>query len=344
MIYFIWQFVWGLLYKAKIDKKFSCFFLFFFLWAIMSFRSIDLGINDTKEIYLPAFNICQQYSLAQVLSDNLFINEPLMTCYTWILSQCFQSFQLYISLSCLITLFSFYYFIKNNSTPFLGVLIFFSTMYFYESFLIKQMLALSFILFSYKFLIKRSFVKFFLLVLIAGLFHKSAYFVLLLYFLSFVKLSNPIVLFTSIVFLFVICFKDQLLYILSLLPYFNFSVLIRDGVYSSTGDINFSHFLYFFIFIFCYFRLKNRDVYNSYLWAIFVGFLLNLLSVVVVEFYRFSLYFLCVSCVLIPLSLSTLAVKLNKFVSLLFIVFFVLYSYKTALNCNCLFYSSFFDD
>lgn len=347
VFYVGWEILSVLLSKAKVDKRKAALFLMLLLWLLMALRSISLGINDTSGIYYYAFKRVKILSLKGALNENIFINEPLMTFFTWMCSK-IMNFRFYIALCSLIPILSFYKFICNNAVkPIYGVIIFWALFFFYESFLIKQMLAISLVLFAYEYLKKDQFMKYLLLILMAGLIHKSAFILIIAYFCcKYVRFDKLFFLLTIGAMLFGLFFGQTILNFLYKFPLYNFEAYIREGIYGTNGSINFSMFIYPLLTFLCYFFLRNEKntIYKKYLCLMFIGCVLNTWSIVVVEFYRLALYFMTPVCIMIPEAIQNVPVKYRKIINFIILAFFLLYAYKIAFNCNCISYRSFLYD
>lgn len=348
MVYLSWEALSLLLSKSRVNKKRATLFLMLFLWILMAIRSIYMGVNDTSGVYLSGFLKCQIYSLQDALYEKIFINEPLMTSFTWVCSR-IMSYQMYIALYSLLPILSFYSFIcKNTIKPIYGVIVFFTFFYFYQSYLLKQMLALSVVLYAFDSLKQKKFIKYIMIIIFAGLIHKSAFILIPVYFLcKYIKFNKYFFVFTIAGMMFGMFFGQYILDILYKMSFYNFESYIKNGIYGLNGKINLSMFIYIFLTFFCYFfakRYKKIEEYNDYLVFMFFGCVLNSWSTVVVEFYRMALYFICPVCVLLPESLENIPRKYKSVTTVIVISFLFLYAFKIAINCNCLPYHTFLSD
>lgn len=347
IIYCFWELLSFISYNTRINKKQITSLLIFLLWVLMALRSWDMGINDTSGTYYFAFQKCCNISCSEALRLNVFINEPLMTFYTWSIAKLFRNYQVFLALSCAIPLIAVYQYIKRNTNdPLFGIVVFFSFFYFYESFLIKQMLASSIVLFSLQYLHQRDLKKYIIFIIMAGLFHKSAFVLLFLYPLcKFVKFNKYFFAFVIASMFIGITFGHTILNLLYKIKLYDFQVYIRDGIYKTNGSINFSMFLYPFLTFLCYlFRDKNSDIrkQNDLFLILFLGCIINSWSTVIVEFYRLAIYFLLCFCVLIPNMFQNIPIKYRSIMKLSVMLFLYLYAFKTASNTNCLDYKLFF--
>ena len=85
-----------------------------------------------------------------------------------------------------ITLFGICVFVyKYSSIKWMSILLFISLGFYYTSFnMIRQFIAIAIVMLSYKYLIEKNFLKFFMIVLCASLFHMSALIFIPFYFIS----------------------------------------------------------------------------------------------------------------------------------------------------------------
>lgn len=346
MIYLMWESFTVLLSKAKVNKKNATFCMASILWILMSIRSWDLGLNDTRGIFYRDFNRLSGISLSEALKMQPFIKEPLMNAYTWLINIVFDgNFQLFLAISSLIpTVAVVWLILKKTNKPLYGLLTYFSMFYFYQSFMIKQMIALAFIIFSLEYLNSRKFAKFCLLIILAGLFHKSAYILLLAYPLcKYLKFGKKyfVILISAMA---VGAFGGQ--YILNILyrfGFYNFRLYIAENIYSTGNGFNFSMLMYPAICFIAYIvRDKSLDAkgQNDYFILMFIGCVLNSWSIVVAEFYRVSIYFLIGIIFVLPNTLSQIPKRYRKLTELAVVLLLCAYAYKSALNSNCLPYES----
>ena len=347
IIYCIWELLSFISYNTRINKQQVTGLLFFLLWILMAFRSWNMGLNDTSGTYYIAFQTCCNVSCIEALRLNVFINEPLMTVYTWLIAKLFGNYQVFLAISCSIPLIAIYRYVKDNTNdPLFGTIVFFSFFFFYESYLIKQMLACSIILLSLKYLHSRDLKKYLLLILVAGLFHKSAFVLVLLYPLcKSLKFNKYFFAFVIASIIIGVTCGNMILNLLYKVKLYNFELYIRDGIYKTNGDINFSMFLYPFLSGICYiFRDKSECInkQNDLFLIVLIGCILNSWSTVIVEFYRIAIYFFLPFCILVPNTFKNIPKKYRNIFKLGLMCFLYLYAFKIAANTNCLNYQFFF--
>lgn len=112
--------------------------------------------------------------------------------YQWCIAHLFHSDQIFIFLSSFFTITSILLFLKKYSTHFsFSILLFISLGEYYTTFnVLRQFLAIAIVIWSFEYIKERNLLKFSIIILVAGLFHKSAFFLFLIYFLYGIKLNK----------------------------------------------------------------------------------------------------------------------------------------------------------
>lgn len=231
--------------------------------------------------------------------------------------------QILIVFTSLFMNFAVYKFIKNNAKNKLSCLIFYFTLNYYFSFmcLMRQGLAIAFLLFAYDSLKKDENFKFFLYVFIASTFHLSAIFMAIMFFLKKIK-SRKIAIFSII-------FGIFLAFLLSKKIFYLAATLIGD--YSKYLTSKFASASYvsatmytitsFFFFIFGLFvpssasRIDEEKKDNNYVllrWLIGIGTVISAASIRVSIFNRFYFYFGFFAMLWLSNNLELLKINLNK--------------------------------
>lgn len=345
MIYVLWEITAFLGCYVRKRKKILFWTLVIVMITLMGIRSINLGIKDTSGTYFTLYTKCAANSLRYCL-ENSYSFEPLFTIYAWIISNIcnFRGFIIVTSIVCILPI--AIYIDKNSSKPFDSLLIFFSLFYFYEAYLIKQMTAMVIILYSFKYIREKKPIKFIILIVLAGLIHKSAYVLVFLYpickLFKFDKKSLLIIVLSVLIGLYGGKYVLDLVYKLG---YSNYEYLIEIGTYKTGFGVNFSMFLYPMILLALYKMVTFRKELNGrqneyklddYFVIVLVGCVFNIWALIVGEFFRLAMYCLIVLIVLIPNAMHISNYKNKKIIFLLCRLFFILYSFKIALNTNCL--------
>ena len=215
---------------------------------------------------------------------------------------------------------TFLIFKQLNKYLWLAVFLYLTIGLFSYSFnMMRQILAVSFCIFSYQFILKRKFIPFALLVLLASSFHNSAWFFFISYFFPVLPLNKKTLIYFSMALACVIIFFDQISnLIFTVFPrYMSYANTEISGRLQFGGEMRPAAFIRFvmnlFILIFglvCYqkFVVKNlanitiaeyRElkvlIYLAFASAIIMGFSLH---AIVAE--RMIYYFWAFNIILIP--------------------------------------------
>jgi len=191
---------------------------------------------------------------------------------------------------------------KYSEEAYISVIALVSLGYFYFSLSgLRQTLALSIILFSYKYLIERRLIPFIIVIIFGSLFHFSAIVFLIAYPLSRMKIGWKQVVGVLAALVAAYLFRPQIIGLLS-----NLNMNDQYTYYLEHGTtLTISGFLIqLFIYLFClYFKNdilkcdnKNLTLYN----LLFLGLVFQAFATVIAEFFRISMYFSIFSIVLIP--------------------------------------------
>ena len=283
--------------KSEKRKKIFLRLTFVILAFVACFRNYTVGY-DTKQ-YVIAFG------KAAELSINTFSNlryEYGFTFLCWILNKITSNWQILLIVSSLFINYSVLKFIKNNSSnPLLSVLMYIlMNFYFFYTSAMRQAIAIGIMLLGYEKLKKNEIWKFLIFVLIATLFHESAFLALLLIPMRKMKYNRYFIF--SIIGVYIIGFilgKDLFLFLS------RFSNRLLD--YSDSKFFVENYFgallqflLNFFVFITGYITMLKKerkilydktDVNNLMIGILAIGNLFLLLTVKVGIFNRFSPYF-----------------------------------------------------
>lgn len=171
--YLIIAIVCFLYYNKKISINACIFICCTTLWFIVGLRHTSLGLVDTEKVYMNHFYSILNGGLSEINlgKDTMFYN------ITYIFIKIFGNKpHLYLLLMSFPYIFSVGHLIKKYSKNiFLSFIIFTSMQYFEISFTImRQVIAMSILLFSLNYLKDKKILKFIVIVLIASLFHQMA--------------------------------------------------------------------------------------------------------------------------------------------------------------------------
>lgn len=223
-----------------------------------------------------------------------------------------------------------YYFCKDYYQQLKWIIFFyFTTLYLFESLnIVRQAIAFSIILVSIKYIVNKSFVKYFILVLLAAIFHKSALIFLPFFFLTFLNKFIS-VKFQLLFFFIAIFFTDAILdvfssYVFSLSSILNYSEYLGADLFfdrSSSLGLGIYFIVFTYIVIFLYSK-KMIDYYE-----------MPMLRIVYVLFYVGALFFFLVEkAESIPLSRLFFYFFSFKIIVLAFLVHYLFNSKKSVAN------------
>ncbi|MGG4287973.1 EpsG family protein [Priestia megaterium] len=184
--------------------------------------SIREGMGKDYWSYLNYFHMVNSMDPWILLKE---FPEPLYTLLNYIADALIpgKDWSIYFLSSLLTMLFillTLDYYKKKLSIP-MGLFIYFMLYYIESLNIIKQMLAVSIVLYSYRFILDRKFFRYIFFIIIATLFHQSAFICILFYFLNFKK-NNRLKIKRGIFYIFIIISPILIAPVISLLKYIPF--------------------------------------------------------------------------------------------------------------------------
>lgn len=299
--------------------------IFMFFRDIMGVPDILVYINFYKSLNYKTFN--------EIIINIISFSEmdPLFTLFSKLFKSLGINYRIWIISINIFFIYSIYRFILNWSKDyFLSYIAFISLGYLFLSFsLLRQTMALSFILFSYKPLLENKKIKFLLFVLIAALFHWSALIFLLSFFIINVKIKIRH-FFYIITFYIISFFIDDV--ITGIISFFGnslsfFYVGERLLMYSGSNEtLNYTRIIiYSLIFMFVFFQENKDENYDKLISFLFFGLIINIFSTIIGEFFRLAIYFDIVSVILIPNAIELESNKYLKSIKYLFLSFILIF-------------------
>lgn len=191
----------GLNYKKRIYGKFLIFIGLLFPCIMAGLRGITVG-TDTKGYVLNLYNIAFKMdsfnSLIKMSELIYFSSDKLYLLITYISSKWLNSFQIMLFIYQCLIIFPIYFSLKNiakkNQDIVFGMLIFYFTLYNLSLNMVRQSIAISFVMLGFSYLkkeltLKNKFLSFLYLIIAIG-FHDTALFGIIIY-LIYLKLNNP---------------------------------------------------------------------------------------------------------------------------------------------------------
>jgi hypothetical protein len=276
-----------------------------FLFLISALRSIEYG-SDTIN-YIERYNSLPYISISEIILNLITLNgkDPFFYLISKVFNLLGLNSQIWLGVIAAFFSFAVYKFIKNYSDDvFISYLALISLGYFYFSLTgLRQTVALSILVLSYKYLRERKLYPFILLVLFGSLFHFSALIFLIAYPMAYVRIGWKQLIGTLIAMGLSVLFGNQVRSIIGLAETLG-SYANQQVSLSISGFI-----IQLCIFLYCLIYRKeiikgdynNLSLYN----LLFLGLVFQAFSGVIAEFFRISLYFSIFGIILITKALSS---------------------------------------
>ena len=173
--------------SKKRRQKIFFFVAFIQLFLFLGLRRIDVGVD--LQNYIPFLKRVIEFNYKELFTIGF---EPGYNMYCSIIMGIFKNEQIFLIITAAITLFGAGYFIYKNSKNYFFSIFIYVTFQFYIFLFsgLRQAIAISILLLSTKFIKERKVIKFVILVLLAGMFHKSAFIFLPAYFIAYKKITT----------------------------------------------------------------------------------------------------------------------------------------------------------
>lgn len=261
--------------------------------CIATFR---YGVGTDYFSYLNGFYRAESYSIY-----NNFIDNGIFESGFYIITKIaivMGNYRSMFALSSILTLVPIYYVFSKHrgiESVTLGMILYLC-IYFPTSLnIMRQYIALAFVVLSFDFIFKRQFIKFVITILIASLFHKTAIIVLLLYFLwsknneIFNILKMCVAIFLLI---FIAIYYIDFLEILSSINGFeNYSIYLTNEVSGQNRDIYLKFVVFIMIFLIRKPLIKYDERNKFYLLLLVFDLIISFTGYSSPFIKRFSLYF-----------------------------------------------------
>lgn len=312
ILYFI---TYGLIKNKEKRNKIFLLLSFVFLFIILEIRKpisdLEYFITIFKNMGGDFSNLSMSryaflYRLLSVIVGKIWLNE-----------------RFFIFIVDIITLAGPYFIIKKYSKNYLLAILLFIALgtYYMQFFIIRQALAISFLLFSIKFLNEDKPIRFFALVTIAGLFHTSAFVFAILYLLKYLKVSRQTFVFWVLIFIIIFIFKRQIALLFASST--DYAVYIGTK-YDAANEGQWKLLIYILLFAFC-FLLKSgyeKDKYSQFfLSAMLVAIYFQLIATSSTSFVRVANYFCFPIYILSPNVIKNLKDKRTRQIMELVVIF-----------------------
>lgn len=324
------------MYIFRKNNKYFCISSGIILWLLIALRHISIGLNDTENVYLPYFEMITQMNIVDILNYE-WMPDKLFYIVMKLISIITSNYQVFIAIMAIpFTVFVMVIIYKYSKQPLLSVIIFISLYYAYAFFLMRQVIAMGIVFYSFKHIKNRKVLKFIITILIASLFHNTAVIFLIAYpICRYIKFG--VKNYIAIIVAYLIAKLSSNL-ILQIVEYIDFSGRITNGIihniYQMSDDISIVGLLItvsiLIISTIYYKKLEDeeKDEANYLLNLSTIGSTIYCFSGAITEFYRVALYFSLFNVLLLP---NTLSSKKNKkdllvyeiVIGLIFVIYFL---------------------
>lgn len=313
----LFEFLKLILHSKKINKKYYIIFAGILLFLLSTLRSINFG-SDTIG-YVNRYLSLSYISLGELLQNTLngIEKDSFFYLFAKLISLTGANYRIWLAVIAGIFIYSISKLIVSYSgEPYTSIVAFISLGYFYFSLTgLRQTMALSMIILSYKHLRDRKLMPFILLVLFGSLFHSTAIVFIIAYPLANMKVGLKQGVGILIALILAYLFKNEVLIMLS---YLNMGDRYENYLNHGASLTISGFIIQFAIYIFClYFKkdilksdIKNLSLYN----LLFFGLVFQAFSAVIAEFFRVSMYFSIFSIVLIPKAILSVKDKNMKMI------------------------------
>lgn len=327
--------MWNFFGKSKKNRNLYLIISIFLLFILMGLRSYKIG-SDTYS-YCMNYYKTSSLSWSELLNQNLSLGNKNYGFFILnkLISMIFlKNYTFYLICISGIISFAMYEFILKFSKNYLMSLIILFSLGFIFFFMsgIKQTLAISFILLSYIKLQEKRYIVFVLMVIFAASFHNTAIITLILLVVHKLKNRKLYFFIVPVVIVFSIIFQRKIAYF--------FQNMVSSGKYAvyGTSYIAISNLTGLYIqcviiltvFLLVGYRLKEDKELQFYIFIYSIGIFFQTLTPVIAEFFRISMYFNIIGCVLLPYAIFNSKYKQKKFISGAIILFFIFYFYVSS--------------
>ena len=312
--------------------------LFIVLLLLSGLRNKSVGVDTAA--YVGRF---QQISELNYSNAKLWVepySDKTFYIVSWLFSRVIPNAQVWIAFISLIYLIgvAFVCYWESPDYAFSMLYVYCMGLFFFSMTGIRQSFALGMIMMSYIFVVKRQFIPFLIIILLARLMHQSAIIFLVIYPIANMRTGWARLLLVMIFFIIVLAFRNTIgTWILERLPE---EIVDQEiaGYMKSTTQYTASGFaIQLFMFAFCmrYHKDVVSDVpHREVLYNLaFFGLVFQAAAMSIAEFFRASMYFNWTYMVLIPICMQYEPDQRNyEFVRLMVIVAFTTYFFYSTLG------------
>ena len=244
------------IFPVKDKKKWFIRISFIEMFIFLAIRDVNVG-PDCK-VYIQIWNYISQLKFSELSSVDW---EPLFLVFNKIISLYTSNSQIYIICTSFLALIGPYFLIKRYSkVPLYSIFLLITLQFFsYYIFTIRQSIAITILTFAIKYIKERKFFKFFIIVFLATLVHKSSILFLLMYFICNIKFTNKRLGIVFCVYIILFMIKD---FILDVVLNFIYSEYINTSV-SGEGHMLLLLMVVMFIIMFLIIRFEKMEILHK---------------------------------------------------------------------------------
>lgn len=298
--------------KKKIYVVCCCIFLF----VIIGFRGEEVG-TDTYSYMLSFFQYNKIYSfkLDDICEIFSLYQEPAYILLNICVGLFTEKFTIFLCCYASLYVVAIGYLVyKYSDKPLWSFIVLLSLGFVYFAMAgIRQTIAMSILLFSYKYIQERKVLPFILLVFLAYMFHNSSVIFLVAYPVATLKINWKHLVVLVCAYIIMAFFSELVRFVI-----FDLMKWERlDSYYNRTETLSLSGvIIQISIFAFAYFFKEDAIKYNKnniiLINMTFLGCLFQLYSTVIAEFFRVSMYFSIFNALMIPNIACSIQMKSNK--------------------------------
>lgn len=330
---FFWAFLIYWFPIKDIKKRLILLCIIFIQFTILAWqRDFEVG-QDTLQYYY-AFNQLAHAPLSEIALGSW---EPGYLLWNWIISHLGFDYHAYLLFTAIFIYFSFCRFVyRYSDCAWLSVIVFIAFGYYFGSLhILRQYLALSIVLFSYDFILKRRLLPFILLVLLAFSFHSSAIAFLPTYFICRLRLKK-----TTLFIAF--CSSVTLAFIGG---YALFNSLIANDRYThyyintveanaGTGYSMLALLIAIIIIALIVKSKKFTDKERLFYWCFFIAVCAQPFAILVSMVSRGILYWLLSVAIILPMIIHNMKSVLFRIISYIIVVLGLIVFFEFVTNSN----------
>lgn len=309
--------------NKNIRRKFFLYGAFIDLFLFLSLRALTVGID--MPIYLQIYDDCNLYGWNVIY--NLRYEVGFIT-YTKLIANIINSEQIYVCITAFLALIGPFYIIKKYSKNyFLSVFLFITFQFFtYDFYLLRQVIAISIVLLSIKFVEERKLFKFIFMVLLATIFHTTTCLFLIVYWIYKIRVNNRKLLWLTGIAIAIMILGNTVINMV-------FQYFYKYAYYSQLTNEGGGYFYLFVLICIFVFTTLIRDVYfnsektNSLWYNILIfAILVQLFATIQSIFNRVTIYYSISIIIVLPNVIRCLRKSnLRLIVSILIYIFLTFY-------------------